>query len=218
MMAQALDVVILGAGGHACVLIDALRASGEHLSLGAVDQNAALHGSLLLDVPVLGGDGLLPQLVADGCRRFVLGVAGARGNEARAAIFDRAIALGMHPVSVVHPAATVSNWAALGAGCQILAGAVVNARARLGNNVIVNTAAVVEHDCELEDHVHIATGARLAGGVRVAQLALVGAGATVRQSVSIGARAFVGAGAAVVKDVAHDSVVAGVPARELFQR
>jgi UDP-2-acetamido-3-amino-2,3-dideoxy-glucuronate N-acetyltransferase len=47
--------------------------------------------------------------------------------------------------------------------------------------------------------------------------ALLGSGVIVLGGVRIGARALVGAGAVVTRDVAPDSIVAGVPARERWQ-
>lgn len=52
-----------------------------------------------------------------------------------------------------------------------------------------------------------------ARGVEVGAHAWIGAGATLLDGTRIGERAVVGAGAVVIRDVADDSVVAGVPAR-----
>jgi sugar O-acyltransferase (sialic acid O-acetyltransferase NeuD family) len=217
MTAEVPDIVLIGGGGHARVLIDALRASGDSRTIGVIDADPARAGTAVFDVPVLGGDALLPELAAAGTRLFVVGLGGTRDNGPRARLFESAAALGMQPVTIVHPAATVSTYASVGAGAQILAGAVVNAGARLGRNVIVNTAAVVEHDCTIGDHAHVSTGAKLASTVSVGAGAHVGVGATVRQSISIGDRAVVGAGAVVVKDVPAGAVVAGVPAKEFLK-
>ncbi|HTA38638.1 MAG TPA: acetyltransferase [Candidatus Acidoferrales bacterium] len=216
-MDEAPDIVIIGAGGHASVLIDALRASGDVRTIGAIDADRGRIGRAIFDVPVLGDDTLLPELAASGTRLFAIGVGGTRDNAPRARLFEAAIALGLQPVTIVHPAATISRYAHVGAGAQILAAAVVNASARIGKNVIVNTGAVVEHDCVVGDHAHISTGACLASTVTVGTGAHVGVGAAVRQSIVIGADAVVGAGAVVVKDVAAGAVVTGVPAKE-FQK
>lgn len=215
MMADPPQILFIGGGGHARVLLDALREMGDKRRVGVLDQDPQRAGSTLLDAPVLGGDELLDRFVREGSTAFVVAVGGTSNNRPRSALFERAVQLGLEPVTIVHPRAIVSRWATIGAGTQILAGAIVNAGARLGTNVIVNTAAVVEHDCIVGDHVHIATGACLASTVRVDERAHVGAGAVVRQLISIGAEGVVGAGAVVVKNVAAGCVVAGVPAKEL---
>lgn len=117
--------------------------------------------------------------------------------------------------TLVHPAATVSTYATIGAGSVVFAGAVINAGACVGLGGILNTACSIDHDCVLADSVHISPGARLAGGVMVGDRAWVGIGACVKQMTSIGADAIVGAGAAVVSDVVEGITVVGVPARAL---
>lgn len=216
-MANVFDVVVIGGGGHARVLIDAFQAGDHAMSMAIVDADASRVGSDMLGIPIVGTDRSLEDLVRSGTRYFAVGLAGTRDNEPRARLFERAIALGLEPLTIVHPRAVVSSHALLAPGCQIFAGAVVNACATLGQNVIVNTGAIVEHDCLVDEHAHIATGARVAGGVRIEALAHIGAGAVIRQSLCIGRSAVVGAGAAVVKDVPASAVVAGVPAKELVR-
>lgn len=121
---------------------------------------------------------------------------------------------GLQPARAVHPTAYVAHSATVGAGGQVLAGAVVGAEARLGIECIVNTRAGVDHECVLGDGVHVGPGATLAGCVRVGDRAFIGAGAVVLPRVWIGADAVVGAGAVVTRNVAEGTVVLGVPARE----
>ncbi len=214
-MPDAVRLLILGGGGHAKVIIDALRSSGERRPIGIVEADGTRTGELVLDVPIVGSDAMIPDLVRAGATHFAIGLAGTRDNALRARLHDRAVALGLAPQSVIHPASAVSRWATVGPGCQVLAGAVVNAAARLGAHVVVNTGAIVEHDCAIGDYVNLATGARLTGGVVVDDLAYIGAGAVVRQLIRVGRAAIVGAGAVVVKEVRADSIVAGVPAKEI---
>lgn len=217
-MLDAATCVILGGGGHARVLIDALAESATPHRLAVVDADAARWGALLLDVPIVGGDDRLAALAAAGATHFAIGLGGASDNGPRRLLYGRALELGLSPLAVVHPRATISRWARIGPGAQLLAGAIVNANAALGEGVIVNSGAIVEHDCRIGDFVHVATGARLASGAIVGAGAHIGAGATVRQLVTIGANAVVGAGAVVVSDVAPNQTVAGVPALPLERR
>lgn len=209
------DCVILGGGGHAAVVIDALKSSGSGGRLAVLDSDETKWGKELLDVPVLGGDSLLSRLAAGGVRFFVVGLGGAGDNVPRKRLFELGISCGLDPLRIVHPAAVCSGWAEIGSGSVLMAGSIVNARSFLGVNVIVNSGAVVEHDCRVEDHVHLATGSRLAANVRVGAGAHVGVGASVRQGVKIGEEAVIGAGSVVVRDVYPRSTVVGVPAKAM---
>ena len=207
-------VVIIGAGGHATVVADALLEAGERV-LGFTDADASLHGTTRLGLAVLGGDDALRQYRPEDVRLANgLGfVSGTGRGSVRARAQQRLEAAGWTFVGVRHPRAIVSRHATLGAGSQVLAGAIVQAGARVGANTIVNTAAVVEHDAVVGEWCHVAPRATLCGQVRVGAGSLVGAGAVLRQSISIGEDTLVGAGAVVVKDSPGRETLCGVPAR-----
>jgi sugar O-acyltransferase (sialic acid O-acetyltransferase NeuD family) len=118
-------------------------------------------------------------------------------------------------VTVVHPTATISRYAALGAGSVVMAAAVVNIDSHIGQAAIINTGATVDHDCWLADGVHICPGAHLSGSVRVGYCSMVGVGVAVKQGITIGNQTIIGAGAVLVRHVEDGAVVAGNPAHKL---
>jgi sugar O-acyltransferase (sialic acid O-acetyltransferase NeuD family) len=212
-MSPPVECIVLGGGGHAVVVIDALLASKTPYRLGLTVATLDRTEHSILGVPILGTDEDLPQLIREGLRYFVVGLGGMRDTQPRQKLFDHGVGLGLTPVTIVHPSAVVSPFATLGAGAQVLAGAIINPRAIIGRNAIINTGSIVEHDCSVGDHAHVSVGSKLTGRVVVGQGAHIGAGAVVRQSLSIGAHAIVGAGAVVVGDVAANTIVVGVPAK-----
>lgn len=207
--------VILGAGGHACVLIDALQSGVSEFEFVVLESDKKLHGEKLLGVPILGDDSLLPELRQRGDVRFIIGVGGIGNTAPRRRLYEMASSAGLSPMRVLHPASICSPTAVLGEGAQLLAGCVVNTDATIGVNTIVNTSAVIEHGCRIGGHVHVASSATLCGDVVVGEGAHIGAGATIKQGISIGRGAVVGAGAVVIKDVPAGIVAVGVPARHL---
>lgn len=206
-------VVVLGAGGHAKVLIDALLLLGVEV-IGATDPDPALAGKAILGVPVIGGDEMLARH-KPGTVQLVNGLGGVRPHPARRQLFQRFKALGYAFTSVVHPAAVVARDVALGEGVQIMAGVIVQAGSRVGRDAIINTRASIDHDCLLGEHVHIAPGVVLSGGVAVGDDTHVGTSATVIQNVRIGRGCLIAAGATVIRDIPDGMAVAGIPAREL---
>ena len=205
----------LGAGGHAKVVVEILRATGKYEVVGLLDRNSSLKGTEVSGIQVLGGDELLPSLVQEEVRLAFVGVGSASDAMLRKKIYEMILSAGMEPVAAIHPSAIISPSAQTGTGPTVMAGAIINASAILGHNVVINTGVIIEHDCIIGDHAYVATGAMLSSGVTVGECAHIGAGAVVRQGISIGAESVVGAGAAVVKEVPAGVVVVGVPARIL---
>lgn len=207
-----LQYLVIGAGGHAAVVADALIAAGGDV-VAFIDRQARAE---LLGVPVLdeardmaGFDRNLVQLV--------MGVGGTRGGSpghVRAGLTSRFTAEGWAIADVVHPSATIAPSARLGRGVQLLARSVIQPNAAIGDGTIVNTAAVVEHDAIVGGYCHISIGAILCGGVKVGAHSHIGAGATVREGVAIGGDVTIGMGAVVLEDCADGSIYFGNPARE----
>ena len=186
-------ILVLGAGGHARPVIEALRAMGLEPA-GLLDDAAR---GPVLGVPVLGPLGSLEGRAAPG-----LGAVIAIGHNAtRAGLGARCRALGIALPAVIHPASLVSPSARIAEGAQVMARAVIGPEATLGALALVNTGAIVEHDCEVGEAAHLGPGVVLCGGVRVGARALLGAGVVARPGIAIGAEAVVPAGAALAEDV-----------------
>lgn len=210
-----LPIIIIGAGGHASVVADALLAAGEQV-LGFTDADASRHGRMLCGLPVLGDDSVLDTFA----RADVLlanGV-GSTGLDALRSTIQRGLeAKGWQFAPVTHPSAVVSRFARVSSGAQLLAGCIVHPNAVVGAGCIVNTASVIEHDVRLGEFVHVACGAVLCGNVQVGAHSHIGAASVVKQGVMLGAGTVVGAGAVVLRNSAGGATLVGVPADVLRQ-
>jgi sugar O-acyltransferase (sialic acid O-acetyltransferase NeuD family) len=210
---MSLPVIIVGSGGHAAVVADALLAA-EVRVLGFVDTDPARRGTVVCGLPVLGDEAVLDGHTP-GTTLLANGIGGVAANGLRRSVQERLESHGWEFVTVRHPAAIVSHFAHLAASAQVLAGAIVQANAHVGRAAIVNTGAIVEHDVELGDFSHVAPRALLCGSVAVGAGSHIGAGAVVRQRITLGAQTTVGAGAVVVADFpAAGRTLVGTPARE----
>jgi UDP-perosamine 4-acetyltransferase len=199
--------LLLGAGGHARPVIEALLAAG-HAVAGLLDDAP---GGPVLGQPRLGTLAALEGFAGQGlCVAVAIG-----DNTLRAGLGARARALGFALPPLVHPAALVSPSASLGDGAQVMARAMIGPCATIGAFALVNTAAIVEHDCAIGEAAHLAPGAILCGGVRLGARVLFGAGAVARPGLSIGADAVIAPGAALAEDAPPGGRLGGVPARPL---
>lgn len=115
-------------------------------------------------------------------------------------------------ITLIHPTAIISPYAAIASGTVVFAGAIINAFAKVGVGCIINTSAVVEHDCIIDDFTHICPNVALAGGVSVGSKSWVGIGSQVKQLIAIGDNCLIGAGSTVVKNIPDNVTVFGSPA------
>lgn len=207
-------VIVIGSGGHAKVLLDALLLSGREI-IGMTEFDKDKWGSSVWDVPVLGGDDIILSYGVNEIE-LVNGIGSIGSTEKRKNVFEYFVCKGYKFAKVIHPSAIISPRAFLADGVQVLAGGIVNPGVRIGADSIVNTRASLDHDVQVGTHVHIAPGVTISGGVIIGTGTHIGTGANVIQGISIGRNNVIGAGALVTRNIADDNVKAyGVPAKEV---
>ena len=191
--------VLIGAGGHAKVVFEALIAAGH--------DRAAITLRADQELEFIGRPVATPECLPDmsgTCCHVAIG-----NNAVRAVLLSRVTEAGGGLLKVLHPRAHVSPSAVVGGATLVAAGAVVGPEARLGTGVIVNHGALIDHDCRVGDFTHIAPGAVLGGAVRVGRAVLIGSNATVLPGLEIGDNVVVGAGSVVTKDISCGQVWVG---------
>lgn len=211
------DVVVIGAGGHAGVVVDTLLRMGRTVR-AISDPDPAKHGKQLFDIDVVGDDQSVREYATDSVL-LALGVGiGAgdlrKGLALRQTLFERFVSDGYQFDVVMSPAAIVARNVHCASGAQVMAGAVLQTGVEVGENCIINTRATIDHDCIVGAHTHVAPGAILGGGVKLGRAVHVGIGAVVAPNVEIGDGAIIAAGAVVVGNVSAHVTVYGVPAKE----
>lgn len=203
-----LPLILLGAGGHAKVLLSIARSLDRSI-LGVCDPQLFSSGvKHWRGLDVLGGDEALLQF--DRRNVLVVNCIGQTvGSAARRKVYERVAAAGYRFATLVHPAAWVDSSVVLGEGVQVMAGSIIQADSVIGENSIINTRSAVDHDCVVGAHSHVAPGATLCGCVSVGDRCFIASGATVIQGIVIGSDAVIGAGSVLVRDVAPESIVLG---------
>ena len=170
-------VIIVGGGGHAKVVIDALE---EQIKLGAkleikgvLDDNTELKE--VLGYKVLGKIEDMKVFSGDSCFHLAIG-----NNEFRKKLFNMNREL--EYISVIHHTAIISKYAEIGNGVYIGAGVVVNPDTKIGDFVIVNTGSIVEHDCVVEDFSHISYRVTIGSGTTISNQKFVDMGTVVERN------------------------------------
>ena len=206
------EIILWGGTGQAKVVRPIIEYYGSRV-VAVFDDSPNLKAPFR-DVPLYLGDEFKEWIQTR--RGLEIGFCVAIGNpngRARIRLHCELKEEGLTPVTVVHPAAFISENAKIGAGSQIMAGAIIGPEVVIGQDCIINTNASVDHESILESGVEISPGATLCGLVNVGVNGWVGAGATILPRVQIGSDTIVGAGAVVTINVKKGQTVIGVPAK-----
>lgn len=206
------SVVVVGAGGHAKVVVELLRESGYEVFC-CIGTTAANH--TCLGAPVLIGDHHLSQLRAEGHVRSIVAIG---DNLLRLRLMRIVRDIGYELVNAIGTNAKISPSAEIGRGVAIMNGAVINANAIIRDCAIVNTGATIDHDCQLGLGVHIAPQCGVAGSVSIGDGAFLGIGSVVIPGIKIGRNVILGAGSVVTSDLPPNVVAVGAPARIVRHR
>lgn len=196
-------VIIIGASGHARVIADIIKCSGDDV-IGFLDDRDP---STFPGLKVLGRTSEVQKFIASG----VLFIIGIGDNRTRKIMAERQHDL--HYYTAIHPSAVIASDVVIGEGTVIMANAVVNTGSEIGSHCIINTSATVDHDNQLDDYVHLSPGVHLSGTVSIGNGSWLGTGAVVCNNVNICGSCVVGAGAVVIKDISEAGVYKGVPAK-----
>ena len=197
------QVIVIGGGGHAKVVIDCIQSAGDTV-VGILDDGLSV-GTTVLNIPVLGR---IDDYYKFADKQFIIAVG---SNAVRRRIAEN---IKVKWYTAVHPRAVISQYAQIGAGTVVMPNAVINAGASVGKHCIINTCAIVEHDNKIDDYVHISPAASLGGTVSIGKETHVGIGAAVRNNIQICGGCVIGAGAAVVKSITECGVYVGIPAHK----
>lgn len=203
-------IVLVGGGGHCKVIIDLLQKMKEYQIVGITEKDIKVEK--VLDIPVIGDDIILEELYNKGVNYAFISLGAIDNLLRRKALFEKVKTIGFQFPVLIHPSAIISQYAKIGEGSCLMAGAIVNADAQIGENAIINTGTIIEHDCIVGNNVQISPGAILAGQVEVKDNTFIGMGCKIKQGITIGENTIIGAGSVVTKNIPANSVAYGVPA------
>lgn len=206
-------VILLGAGGHAKVVLDLLLGN-ERTVIGVCDPNLARQGTATWrGVTVLGDDSAIYKHAPESVE-LANGMGSLPGSLTRQRLHLTFSRQGYCFATLVHPSAVLGTGVKLGQGAQVMAGCVIQADTYIGDSSIINTAAHIDHDGQIGQHVHIAPGAVLSGEVIVEANAHIGPNAILIQGKRIGRGSIVGAGTTVLRDIPAYHQLTGQPPRK----
>lgn len=201
------NIVVIGAGGHAKVVIDILLKDSTKNIVGILDDGfEKLKYRDIFGINILGKVSELKRFPKDYSYIIAIGNRDVRDRIVKKYPY-------LKYINAISPRAYIANGVEIGVGTVISHNAVINPDTKIGNHCIINTGAVVEHDTLVGDLSHIAPGVTICGGVTIGRGCWIGAKSVVIEGKSIGENCMIGAGSVIVRDVEKNSKVYGNPGR-----
>jgi sugar O-acyltransferase (sialic acid O-acetyltransferase NeuD family) len=197
------SVYIIGAGGHAKVVLAALEANNI-FPVALYDDDASKWGSSIFNIPIKGG---LDDLEKLGSVSAFIAIG---KNEVRKKIVERFTSIDW--LTIIHPRASLHSSVQVGRGTLIQEGCILEPDVVIGEHCILNANSMIGHESVLENYVHNA-GAKLNGNVHICEGVLLGGNSTVHPGVTVGAWSKSAIASAIMRDVPPNSILIGNPAR-----
>ncbi|GAA3641470.1 acetyltransferase [Flavivirga jejuensis] len=210
-------IVIIGASGHAKVIIDIIEKRNEYQIIGLIDSYKK-PSQKIMGYPILGKESLIPELMEK--QNIIGGIIAIGDNWSRNKVRDviEKIAPKFKFLPAIHPNAILCNNLKIESGVVIMAGVIVNAASTIKEFCILNTNSSLGHDSVMDHFSSLAPNSTIGGHVNIGAFSAISIGATVIQNVTIGMHTIIGAGSLVLKNIGNNILAYGVPTKKIKDR
>lgn len=205
------DIYIIGASGFGREVAWIIEELDEWNVKGFIDDNTAIHNTIINDIPVVGGISFLNTV------KTAVNVVIAIGNPSiRKRIVDQL----SDNSNVIYPniiakGVRISKYIEMGHGNIICSGTILTTNIQLGNFNHINLCCTVGHDVVISNFVTVYPSVNVSGNVVIGNCTELGTGSKIIQGKSITDNVIVGAGSVVVKDILNEGTYVGVPIRKI---
>jgi acetyltransferase EpsM len=198
---------IIGAGGHAKVILDILEKKRiDNICFFDDQKTGDFEG-----YPIWGKVSDIKTIIKqENYMEFIIAIG---DNTLREKIANELEPFQIKYKTAIHPSAQIGKNVFIHEGTVVMANAVINSSTIIGKHCIINTSSSVDHDCTIDDFVHISPGVNIAGGVKVGKASHIGTGASVIPQIEIGYDTTIGAGAVVINNIPSNVIAVGCPAK-----
>ena len=209
------DLIIIGASGfgrEVAWLVERINAvKMTWRIIGFIDDNAAIHGSLVGGYPVIGDC----KKISEYPDAFYVCAIGA--SKVRKTVIAKVMNSihTLHYATLIDPSVIISERVNISDGCIICAGSIITVDITLGNHVIINLDCTIGHDAVINDFVTIYPSVNVSGTTTVGECVELGTGAQIIQGKIIGKDTIIGAGSVVVTDLPEKCTAVGSPAKPI---
>jgi len=161
-------IIICGTGGTSRDILDTINdinsLSSLYECIGFLDDNPSNWGKEVCGIKVLGPLNIANRFTDS---YFVNGIGNPSNFWKKESIIWKTNLPLERFETIVHPTASVSKMAQLGAGTVVLQNVTVSSNAKVGNHVVILPNTVISHDDIIGDYTCIAGGVCISGNVEV---------------------------------------------------
>lgn len=204
------NVVIIGGGGHARVILSIINQSREFKMIGYTD-NIEQEG-----MPnYLGKDEILLRKKNEYVN-LVIGISYIKNvyNSLRKKIINKFYSIEEYNFPIITSKYSyIDENTIIKAGTIIGNACVINTCSKINEFCVINTNSTIEHNCILGFNTQVSPGTTLLGNVETGNHVFIGAGSTVLEDISITDNVIIGAGSLVTKNITRSGLYYGNPAR-----
>lgn len=186
-------IILIGAGGHAKVIVDTIEKSKKYDIIGFTDQNVPIK-PVYKNYHVISTDQHLEAIFNNGVQNAFICIGFMGLPSVREQIYFKLKKIGYTLPVIIDPSAVLASDVCIGEGTYIGKNTIINADVKIGKMCIINTAAVIEHECSIQDFTHISINATICGQTSIGKNVFIGANATVIQNCVISDNCFIKAG------------------------
>ena len=206
-------IIIIGASGHAKVVIDIVEKQGKYIIEGLLDDNRK-KGEEILGYKILGTIKDLPQFTD---HKVIIAIG---DNWTRYQIYQKIMSIipDNNFATAVHPSAQIGKNVTIGIGTVVMAGAIINCDTVIGNFTIINTKASIDHDCRMNNFSSLAPNVTTGGNVMIGEFSAISIGATIVHGMQVGSHSIIGAGALLIENCGDTIIMYGMPAKKVKDR
>ena len=201
-----INIIIIGAGGHAKACIDVIESTKRFKIKGIVKKDNKEITKNLYGYKILGNEKDLLNLRKKYLNCFI-GVGQIKNPNIRIKLFNLLKKFKYEIPIIKSPFANISKYSTINEGTILMHNCHIGPSSKINSNCIINTSCIIEHDAIIGNNCHISTGAIINGSVKIGESTFVGSNAVIKEGIKVGKNCIIGAGCKVMKNIPNNSII-----------
>jgi sugar O-acyltransferase (sialic acid O-acetyltransferase NeuD family) len=202
-------ILILGGGNIAVLVLDILSRLPNKHAVGILDDKTDIHGTSVLNCPVLGDIQTIDNLWRSGF--FDSAILAIGVSQTRAKLFLELTDKGIPLANIIDPTSLILSEVEIGIGNLIMSFCRIGPQTIIGNNNFLSAYINLEHHNILGDHCTFGPSVYTSGGVKIGNNVQFGTGISIEPRLTIGDNVTIASGVTLTNNVPSNTIVKNKP-------